>query len=119
MIASKSEFEAFRLESGKSPSFAIFRYFKKFLKCLNQLKWRILLSVMLLRGQDMCFKKHSFISQVDDPLGEFSRVLENVLHVEDIRSYIHYKFESIGDNAIHKDLDLVCQGDLSLKQEFA
>lgn len=61
------------------------------------------------------FKKHPFISQVDDPLGAFSRVLENVLHIEDIRSYIHCKFECIGDSDIYKDLDLVFRGDLSLK----
>lgn len=35
------------------------------------------------------FKKHSFISLVDDPQGAFLQVLENVLHVEDIRSYIY------------------------------
>ena len=64
------------------------------------------------------FKKPPFISQVDDPLGAFLQVLENFLHVEDIRLYIHCKFERIGDNDIHKDLELVCWGDFSLKQEF-
>ena len=41
------------------------------------------------------FKKHPFISKVDDPLGEFLQILKNVIHVEDASSYIHYKFESI------------------------
>ena len=63
------------------------------------------------------FKEHPFISQVNDPLGSFSQVLDNVLHVEYIRSHIHCKFESVGDNEIHKELDLVFNGDLSLKQD--
>ena len=54
------------------------------------------------------FKKHMFTSQFDDPLGVFLQVPENILHIEDIRSHIHYKFESIGYNDIHKELDLVC-----------
>ena len=58
----------------------------------------------------MCLRSNPFISQRDDPLGAFSQVLESVLNVEDIRSYIHCKFENIGDNDIHKDLDLFFQG---------
>lgn len=34
------------------------------------------------------FKRNPFISQVYDPFGAFSQVPENVLHVEDIKSYI-------------------------------
>ena len=56
---------------------------------------------------------------VDDPLGMFSRVLENVLHVEDIRGYNHYKIKGIGDSDIHRDLEKICRNDLSLKPEFA
>ena len=37
------------------------------------------------------FKKHPFVSLLDDLLGAFLHVLKNVLHVEDIRSYIHCK----------------------------
>ena len=44
------------------------------------------------------FKKHSFVSFLEDPIGAFSQVLENVLHFKDIRRYIHYKIESIGDS---------------------
>ena len=43
------------------------------------------------------FKKHLFVSFLDDPIGAFSKVLETILHVEDIHSYIHCKIESIGD----------------------
>ena len=53
------------------------------------------------------FKKHPFISVLDDPIGTFSQVLENVLHVEDIRNYIHFKIESISDEKIHKDLGVM------------
>lgn len=53
------------------------------------------------------FKKHPFVLLEDDPLGTFSQVLSNVLHVEDVGAYIHYKFEIIGDNEIHKELNVV------------
>ena len=42
------------------------------------------------------FKKHPFVYLVDDLLGAFSQISQNVLYVEDVRSYIHYKIESIG-----------------------
>ena len=54
-----------------------------------------------------------------DPVGAFLQVLKNVLHVEDIRSYIHCKIESIGDAKIHKELEKICNNDLSLKLEYA
>ena len=56
---------------------------------------------------------------LDDPPSAFSQVPKNVLHIEDIRGYIHYKIESIGDSDIHKDLEKICRNDLSLKLEFA
>ena len=56
---------------------------------------------------------------MDDPLGTFSQVLENVLHVEDIRHYIHCKIEIMGDEDIHKDLGTMCNNDPSLKSEYA
>ena len=64
------------------------------------------------------FKKHPFVYLLDDHLGMLSQVLLNVLHIEDIRSYIHWKFESISDNEIHHELSKVCNGDLSLKSEY-
>ena len=64
------------------------------------------------------FKKHLFISLLDDPIGSFLQVPTNVLHVKDIRSYIHYKIERIGDTKIHKELDKMCNNDLSLKLEY-
>ena len=56
---------------------------------------------------------------VDDPLGTFSRVSENVLHVEDIRRYIHCNMESIGDVDIHRDLEKICKNKLTLKPKYA
>ena len=56
---------------------------------------------------------------LDDLIGAFSKVPENVLHVEDIHSYIHYKIESIGDAKIHKELENMCNNDLSLKPKYA
>ena len=65
------------------------------------------------------FKKHPFVSLLDDPIGAFFQVLKNVLHVKDIRGYIHYKIESIGDTKIHKEFEKMCNNDLSLKLEHA
>ena len=65
------------------------------------------------------FKKHPFISLLDDPLHAFSRVPLNVLHVEDIRSYIHCKFESVEDSDIHQELSIFCNEDLILKPNYA
>ena len=64
------------------------------------------------------FKKHPFVSLLSDPIGAFLQVPKNVLHVEDIRSYIHCKIESIGDTEIHKELERICNNDLSLKPEY-
>ena len=64
------------------------------------------------------FNKHPFVSMFDDPLGAFSQVPSNVLHVEDIRSYIYCKMETIGDEEIHKDLGIMCNNELSLKFEY-
>lgn len=56
---------------------------------------------------------------MDDPLGVFSQIHSNVLHVEDSQSYIHCNFERIGDEDIHKDLGVMCNNDLTLKSEYA
>lgn len=44
------------------------------------------------------FKKYPFVSLLNEPIGEFFQVLKNALHIKDIREYIHYKIESIGDS---------------------
>ena len=62
------------------------------------------------------FKKHPFFF-LDYPIEAFLHVPKNVLHVEDICSYIHCKIESIGDSKIHKELEKMCKNDLSLKLE--
>ena len=53
------------------------------------------------------FKRHPYVSLLDDPLGVFLQVLDNILHVKDIKGYIHCKIESIGDFDIHKDLEKI------------
>lgn len=42
------------------------------------------------------FKKHPFKSLLDDLLGEFLSVYLGVLHIEDIREYIHCDIEDLG-----------------------
>ena len=61
------------------------------------------------------FKKNPFVSLLDDPIGAFSKVSDNVLHVEDIHSYIHCKIRSIGDSKIHRELEKMCNNDLTAK----
>lgn len=53
------------------------------------------------------FKKHPYVSTKDDPTGAFSQLSHRILHVEDVFSFIYCKFDSLGDNDIHKDLSLV------------
>lgn len=65
------------------------------------------------------FKKHLFVSLIDDLLGVFSQIPQNVLHVEDIKRYIHYKFGIIGDEYIHNNLGFMCNSDLTLKSKYA
>ena len=65
------------------------------------------------------FKIYPYISPVDDLVGAFSRVPDNILHVEDIYGYIHCKMESIQDADIHNDLEKICNNDLTLKLEYA
>ena len=65
------------------------------------------------------FKKHPFVSLLNDLIGAFIKVSDNVLHVEDIHSYIHCKIRSIGDSKIHRELEKMCNNDLTLKLEYA
>ena len=65
------------------------------------------------------FKSYPFISLVDDLVRAFLHIQDNVLHVEDIHGYIHCKMERIGDVDIHKDLEKICNNDLTLKPEYA
>lgn len=41
-----------------------------------------------------------------------------MLHVEDIRSYIHWNIESIGDEDIQKELGVMYNNDLTLKSKY-
>ena len=63
------------------------------------------------------FKKHPFVSLLDDPIGAFLHVSKKILHVKDIRGYVHCKIERIGDSEIHKELEKMCNNDLLLKPE--
>lgn len=46
------------------------------------------------------FKKHPFKSIEEDPLGAFSSILYGVLHVEDIREYIHENIDELGSSQL-------------------
>ena len=59
-----------------------------------------------------------YVLKKHDPFHAFSQIMENVLHVKDVRSYIYCKIESIGDENIHKDLGTICDNDLFLKFEY-
>lgn len=64
------------------------------------------------------FKRHPYKSMKEDPEGALSQTPHGVLHVEDIRAYIHSKMEIIGNAQIIRDLsDMMDDGEL--KPEFA
>lgn len=44
------------------------------------------------------FKKHPFKFVKDDREGAFSSTPYNILHNEDIRAYIYYNFEDLGNS---------------------
>jgi len=46
------------------------------------------------------FKKHPYKSLEVDPLGAFSSILHGVLHVEDVRAYIHANIEEFGESKL-------------------
>lgn len=56
------------------------------------------------------FKKHPYKSMEDDPEGAFSQTPHGVLHVEDIRAYIHCKLELIDNTQIIKRLREMVEG---------
>lgn len=46
------------------------------------------------------FKQCPQIAKVDDSINTFSRVLDGVLYVKDVRAYIHYNLEDLGSSKI-------------------
>lgn len=46
------------------------------------------------------FKKHPYKSMEVDPIGTFSFILHGVLHVDDVRAYIHYEIEETSSEDI-------------------
>lgn len=65
------------------------------------------------------FKKHPFKSIEVDPLGAFSLVLYGVLHVKDIRAYIHENLEGLGSSRLLNLYSKKLLGnDFRIKQEY-
>ena len=54
----------------------------------------------------------------NNPEGAFSQTPFGVLHIEDIRAYIHCKFESIRDLEIMKEMTKVLDDQGVVKLEF-
>lgn len=46
------------------------------------------------------FKKHPYKSMEVNPIGAFSFILHKVLHVDDVRAYIHYEIEETSSKDI-------------------
>lgn len=46
------------------------------------------------------FKWHPFKSVENNPLGAFSSIPYSVLHIEDIRAYIHANIEDLGSSQL-------------------
>lgn len=53
------------------------------------------------------FKKSSIANLEDDLAGAFLQIPNEALIVEDVRSYIHCKFETVGDSDISSEFDKV------------
>lgn len=64
------------------------------------------------------FKRHPFKSIETDPVRAPSGVPYGVLHVEDVRSYIHYKLEDLGIFAIFDQYRLLCDKNGVLKEQY-
>lgn len=65
------------------------------------------------------FKKNPFKLVEDDPLGAFSSVSYGVLHVEDIRTYIHSNLEELGGSQfLNLYTKHILGEDLKAKPEF-
>lgn len=60
------------------------------------------------------FKRNPFKSCEDDPEGSFSQTPVGILHVEDIRAYIHCKYETIGEVNIYSELDSMVEANESM-----
>lgn len=64
------------------------------------------------------FKRHPLKSMENDPAGALSSVSYGVLHVEDVRSYIHYKLEGLGMIAIFNQFWTLCDKQGVLKDPY-
>lgn len=64
------------------------------------------------------FKRHPHKSTETDPVGTLSSVPYGVLHMEDVRSYIHCKLEDLGIFAIFDQDRLMCDKEGILKEQF-
>lgn len=65
------------------------------------------------------FKKYPFKSLLDDPLGEFSSVCHGALHTKEIRVYIHYDIEELGNYELSYVFTENLITNNQLKPEFA
>lgn len=64
------------------------------------------------------FRRHPHKSIETDPAGALSSVPYGVLHVEDIRSYIHCKLEDLGTFAIFDQYRTLCDKQGVIKDQF-
>lgn len=64
------------------------------------------------------FKRNLITHLEDDLAGAFSQIPKGVLIVEDVRSYIHEKFETLGDTNILKEFDKVYKKYMIFKDEL-
>lgn len=64
------------------------------------------------------FKRHLIKSCENDLKGAFLQTPYDMLHVEDIKAYIHCKYETIGDVKIYREIDEMIDSDGNMKEEF-
>lgn len=67
----------------------------------------------------LVFKKYPQIMKVDDSVSAFSRVLDDVLYVEDVRAYIHCTLEELGSSEIKTMyMTILLDKNVVIKPEF-
>lgn len=64
------------------------------------------------------FKRHSFKYVEADIIESLSGVPYGVLHIEDVRSFYHYKLEDLGTFVIFDQYRLMCDKNGVVKEQF-
>ena len=78
-----------------------------------------MLVVHNVENEDSPNFKIDFVKNSDgNPNSTLSITLNNVAYLEDIENYLNWNFESIGNEYMNKDMELLFNLDMTMKPEF-